>query len=83
VIEAFGETVTEAPAEVVFDYLADARNEPACPPAHVNARMSARPRGLMRLAEPLMARTMKRQFAGKLGPPQGGDREQVAWTRGG
>ncbi len=29
---------------------------------HLRARMTARPRGIMRLAEPLMARTMRSQF---------------------
>jgi carbon monoxide dehydrogenase subunit G len=30
---------------------------------HLSARMTARPRGAMRLVAPLMARTMRRQFA--------------------
>jgi uncharacterized protein YndB with AHSA1/START domain len=128
-IEAHGQTEITAPIEAVFDYLADARNEPNWLPgaarvakltegpvglgtrfegvyaragavtvelveferphrltfrAHsrivefddavqlseeggktrLTARMDARPRGLMRLFEPLMARTMRQQFAG-------------------
>jgi carbon monoxide dehydrogenase subunit G len=128
-IEAHGNTEIERPATEVFDYLADARNEPEWlpgaervekvsegpvglgtrfsgtyaragtvelelvefePPRRVTFRarsrivhfddavelsegdgrtvlravMTAQPQGLMRLAAPLMERTMRRQFAG-------------------